>query len=49
MIRWTGPAPWNFEFDFPGSLTSTFLTKRFDTEAGADRGQDVPGGALLDL
>ena len=24
MIRWTGPAPWKFEFPFPGSLTSTF-------------------------
>jgi len=25
MIRWTGLAPWEFEFPFPGSLTSTFL------------------------
>ena len=25
MIRWTGLAPWEFEFNFPGSLTSTFL------------------------
>ena len=25
MIRWTGLAPWQFEFPFPGSLTSTFL------------------------
>ena len=25
MIRWTGFAPWEFEFPFPGSLTSTFL------------------------
>ena len=25
MIRWTGLAPWEFEFRFPGSLTSTFL------------------------
>ena len=25
MIRWTGLAPWDFEFPFPGSLTSTFL------------------------
>ena len=24
-IRWTGLAPLNFEFHFPGSLTSTFL------------------------
>jgi len=27
MIRWTGLAPWEFEFPFPGSLTSTFLIK----------------------
>ena len=25
MIRWTGLAPWEFEFPFPGSLTFTFL------------------------
>jgi len=25
MIKWTGLAPWEFEFPFPGSLTSTFL------------------------
>ena len=25
MIRWTGVAPWEFEFPFPGSLTSTLL------------------------
>ena len=25
MIRWTGLAPWECEFPFPGSLTSTFL------------------------
>jgi len=23
-IRWTGLAPWEFEFPFPGSLASTF-------------------------
>ena len=27
MIRWTGLAPWEFEFPFPGSLTSTFLCR----------------------
>ena len=27
MIRWTGLAPWECEFLFPGSLTSTFLGK----------------------
>jgi len=26
MIRWTGLAPWEFEFPFPGSLASTFLS-----------------------
>ena len=26
MIRWPGLAPWEFEFPFPGSLTSTFPT-----------------------
>ena len=25
MIRWTGLAPWEFEFPFPGSLTSDLL------------------------
>ena len=25
MIRWTSLAPWECEFPFPGSLTSTFL------------------------
>jgi len=24
LIRWTGLAPWEFGFPFPGSLTSTF-------------------------
>ena len=28
MIRWTGFAPWECEFPFPGSLTSTFLVAR---------------------
>ena len=25
MVGWTGLAPWEFEFPFPDSLTSTFL------------------------
>ena len=25
IIRWTGLAPWKFEFSFPGSLTPTIL------------------------
>jgi len=32
MIRWTGLAPREFEFPFPGSLTSTFL----DSPANVD-------------
>ena len=28
IIRWTGLAPWEFEFSFPGSLTSTFLERQ---------------------
>ena len=27
MVKWTGLAPWEFEFLFPGSLTSIFLKK----------------------
>jgi len=27
MIRWTGLAPWEFKFPFPGSLTSTFRSR----------------------
>jgi len=35
MIRWTGLALGEFEFPFPGSLTSTFLTQ---ADAPASRG-----------
>ena len=31
MIWWTGLAPWEFEFPFPGSLKSTFLGNSYDT------------------
>jgi len=31
MIRWTGLTPWEFEFPFPGSLTSTFLVCKDDS------------------
>ena len=34
MIRWTGLAPWEFEFPFPGSLTSTSLAQ-FDEKMDA--------------
>jgi len=27
VIRWTGLAPWEFKFPFPGSRASTFLCK----------------------
>jgi len=27
MIWWTGLAPWEFEFPFPGSLTSAFQAR----------------------
>ena len=37
MIWWTGLAPWEFEFPFPGSLTSTFLPSP----------QQPPGSALF--
>jgi len=33
MIRWTGLAPWEFEFPFPGSLTSTFLASTLCTRS----------------
>ena len=29
MIRWTGLAPWEFEFPLPGSLISTFLEEAY--------------------
>ena len=35
MVRWTGLAPWEFEFPFAGSLTSTF------------RQRDLPGAQQL--
>ena len=40
MIWWTGLAPWEFEFPFPGSLTSTFqvtfliVAETLDSNAG---------------
>jgi len=41
IIRWTGLEPWEFEFPFPGSLTSTFLVftsvqQRFHAEPCAE-------------
>jgi len=37
MIRWTGLAPWEFEFPFPGSLTSTFLIHTLQSTSSALR------------
>jgi len=39
MIRWTGLAPWEFEFPFPGSLTSTFV--RWQAQRVAGQTQDA--------
>ena len=39
MIRWIGLAPWEFEFPFPGSRTSTFLVE--------EAGPGVVDGARL--
>ena len=38
MIRWTGLAPWEFEFPFPGNLTSTFLQGEQHTRRCARHG-----------
>ena len=43
MIRWTGLAPWRFEFPFPGSLTSTFLNRKRRT----DEGEEVSAEGLV--
>ena len=54
MIRWTGLAPWEFEFPLPGSLTYTFLVNHsghvgFDREqtqlSRSERGN--PAGKIL--
>jgi hypothetical protein len=42
MIRWTGLAPWEFEFPFPDSLASTLLvgfTCRWKVGEGVDDGR----------
>ena len=56
MIRWTGPAPWECEFHFSGSLTSTFLAlerptpSRLQVQGGEGRiyelGKILGGGAF---
>jgi len=52
MIRWTGLAPWEFEFPFPGSLTSTFLNHQIPaTKLVADyhHEAEVRDAQILDL
>ena len=44
MVRWTGLAPWEFEFPFPGSLTST---KSRETTCKVD--EFVPHTQLVNL
>ena len=47
MIRWTGLAPWKFEFPFPGSFTSTFLfnpTPQTQSVSSAPPSCDAEGG-----
>ena len=45
MIRWTGLVPWEFEFLFPGSLTSTFQVSSDNHRQGRDH-LGAPGAAL---
>ena len=46
MIERSGPAPWEFKFPFPGSLTSTFLAGREGGPVG-DAGQVEAAGNPL--
>ena len=43
MIGWTGLAPWEFEFPFPGSLTSTFLPRKQVKEVTNEVDRGHPG------
>ena len=47
MIWWTGLAPWEFEWSFPGSLTSTFLAltpflRTLTERAAQEQGESSP-------
>jgi len=42
MIRWTDLAPWEFEFPFPGSLTSTCLARLIGHRCRANLAQMKP-------
>ena len=41
MIKWTGLALWNFEFSFPGSLTSTFLAQVYVQHVRTERAENI--------
>ena len=53
MIKWTGLAQWEFEFPFPGSLTSTFLSRcdviRAPLARAAIHGQEHPPTRVANL
>jgi len=42
MIRWTGLAPWEFEFPFPGSLASTFLDRGYSAPDQNHQTRGIP-------
>ena len=44
MIRWTGLAPWEFEFPFSGSLTFTFLKLQENPGRSASGRRGTRGG-----
>ena len=46
MIRWTGLVPWEFEFPFPGSLTSIWMTGARGLGGGR---VDLGGGSASSL
>ena len=52
MIRWTGLAPWEFEFPLPGSLIFTFLVIETDLQSAnieAQRGCDLLRRRVIQL
>ena len=49
MIWWTGLAPWEFEFPFPGILTSTLLTTESSRWSRRSRGSGAVGSQYTTL
>ena len=47
MIRWTGLAPWGFEFPFRGGRTSTFLVRMASLEVLLSQGLGVEDQIIL--